>query len=591
MVKLTDKESGSKSKALPNASDKDTKNKKRERHGSKANGGAGPKEPNHQGKKGMKRKRPKDKEEDEEDPEVLSEDEMLASVDPLVLAKYSRGDGVDVSEIKDKKHKQNVGRFEKQAKVAQARAAAAELLLPEDAGFVEAEGMESTHKFKQKDLLEAVDLKAAKSIFNLSLPNLGPYCIDYTKNGRWLVLGGKKGHLAMMDALRMDVQFEVQLGETIRDVCCLHNEGFVAVAQRKYVYMYDSQGAEVHCLRQHLEPHKLAFLPYHFLLASVGRTGYLKYHDISTGTLVAEHRTKLGSCDVMRANPRNAIMHLGHANGVVTMWSPTMAKPLVRMLTHRGPVTSLAIDVMGEHMVTAGSDGQVKVWDLRTYKVLHAYFSPAATTSMDISQRGLLALGYGSHVAVWRDALTTKAKTPYLRHSFPAGHEESICRLRFRPFEDALGVGHAGGYSTLLVPGAGEPNFDTFEANPFQNSKQRREAEVKALLDKLQPETIALDPTFVGTVDADPAELQKEVRALAADADTRKKEVKVKNKARGRNKIAKKLQKKQANVVDAGVMKYREKLAEDKAKAREEKETQARSKALQDTPSVLQRFM
>lgn len=37
---------------------------------------------------------------------------------------------------------------------------------------------------------------------------------------------------------------QIQLGETIRDVKTLHNENFVAVAQKKYTYIYDNHGAE-----------------------------------------------------------------------------------------------------------------------------------------------------------------------------------------------------------------------------------------------------------------------------------------------------------------------------------------------------------
>ena len=59
-------------------------------------------------------------------------------------------------------------------------------------------------------------MNTAREMFDLSLPDLGPYAIDYTKNGRFLLLGGRKGHLALMDTLRMDVQMEVRLRLRVR---------------------------------------------------------------------------------------------------------------------------------------------------------------------------------------------------------------------------------------------------------------------------------------------------------------------------------------------------------------------------------------
>ena len=47
-----------------------------------------------------------------------------------------------------------------------------------------------------------------------------------------------------------------------------------------------------------------------------GNSGHLKYQDTSTGQVVAEHTTKLGRCDCMTQNPYNAIINLGHANGL-----------------------------------------------------------------------------------------------------------------------------------------------------------------------------------------------------------------------------------------------------------------------------------
>lgn len=82
----------------------------------------------------------------------------------------------------------------------------------------------------------------------------------------------------------------------------------------------------------------------------------------STGAIVAEHSTRLGPCDVMCQNRHNALIHLGHNNGVVTMWTPNSQNPAVKMLCHKGPVRAVAVDRQGRYMTTAGSDGTLKVY-------------------------------------------------------------------------------------------------------------------------------------------------------------------------------------------------------------------------------------
>jgi U3 small nucleolar RNA-associated protein 7 len=233
----------------------------------------------------------------------------------------------------------------------------------------------------------------------------------------------------------------------------------------------------------------------------------LKYQDTSTGKVVAEHRTRLGKCDTMTQNPFNAIMHLGHSNGTVTFWSPSMSTPLVKMLCHKGPVQAISIDNGGNYMATAGLDGQLKLWDVRTFKELHSYFTPTPASCLSFSAKGLLAVGSGPRLTVWKDSYKQKQKQPYMSHLFAGSQVQDI---RFCPFEDIIGCGHAKGISSLVIPGSGEPNFDTLESNPYQTAKQRKESEVHSLLDKIQPEMITLDPTFVAKVDRAPNEVLKE---------------------------------------------------------------------------------
>lgn len=69
------------------------------------------------------------------------------------------------------------------------------------------------------------------------------------------------------------------------------------------------------------------------------------------------------------------------------------------------------------------------------------------------------------HPQVWKDAVASKAAAPYLVHELPAAPLQG---LAFQPYEDTLAAGHGGGVTTVLVPGAGEPHFDSRVADPFQ---------------------------------------------------------------------------------------------------------------------------
>lgn len=189
---------------------------------------------------------------------------------------YGRGKAIPTKSVRDKKLRSNLKSVEAKYKDATLKAKDAEILLEHDPGFLEPENeLERTYKVRQDEIQENVGIETAKKGFELRLDELGPYRADYTRNGRNLLLAGRKGHIATMDWRAGKLGCEIQLGETVRDARWLHNNQFFAVAQKKYVYIYDHTGAELHCLSRHVEPLFLEFLPYHFLLASAVSIFYL----------------------------------------------------------------------------------------------------------------------------------------------------------------------------------------------------------------------------------------------------------------------------------------------------------------------------
>jgi len=418
-------------------------------------------------------------------------------------------------------------------------------LQKEAVGYLEAEGNEETLKFRQQQLKPLVPIANAKNMFDLDL-EFGHYKIDYSRNGKMLALAGSKGHVSILDWRNKELKCEFQVKETTRDIKFLNNELMFAVAQKKYLYIYDGTGMELHRLKSHPEPLHLEYLPYHYLLVSLGQEGSLIYHDISTGKIVAEHKTKVRDSFGMALNPYNGVICVADPRGQVSMWIPNTGVAIVKMQCHDAAVTSAAVDFGGKHLVTTGGDGKMKVWDIRTYKLLHEYWTPQAPQQVTISQTGLLAVCYGIQLQVWKDWQNEKQKKPYMKHD--SYGQKVICDMNFVPYEDFLGLGLSNGFSNVLIPGSGEPNFDSFEVNIFETSKQRRENEVSKLLDKLPADTITLDPTIIGTMDKASKEvldLEKKKEKEAAEAN-RLKNKKKREKTRGRSTSVNEVKKKES---------------------------------------------
>jgi U3 small nucleolar RNA-associated protein 7 len=212
------------------------------------------------------------------------------------------------------------------------------------------------------------------------------------------------------------------------------------------------------------------------------------------------------------------------------------------------------------------------------FREVGSYRTWAPASTVAVSDTGLTAVGWNTSVTIWKDLFSKhsdtqdKAQSPYMTWG---GEGKRIERVRWCPFEDVLGIGHDAGFSSILVPGAGEANYDALEVNPHETAKQRRDTEVRSLLDKLQPDMIALDPNFVANLDLRSEKQRRAERDLDGQAPTARPETDTRNRARGRNSALKRFLRKQR---DRNIIDEKRLLADEIRKERQAK-NQAKQKA------------
>ncbi len=415
-----------------------------------------------------------------------------------------------------------------------------EQLSSEAVGVLEADEGENTYDYKQEDIRQVVDVQTGQKMYSIK-GDQGPYSVSFERTGNFFAMGGHLGHITIARWKDRKIVRQMHVGEQIRDIQFLHNRLLFAVAQKDFTFIYDDGGLEIHRLRSHTDPQRLQFLPYHMLLATLTGRGSVVYQDISTGELAAELRTKASAHGSPLAQNRwNAVLATGHQNGVVKMWAPSVNTPLMTIKSHGAGIGGLDFDRSGRYMVAAGIDtnnarpNQVKIFDLRRPEhPLHSYYTHDAVRGAQISDTGMLALTMRRRVVVYKDCLSTKAGSTYMTH-LPQGNDLHGSAA-WCPHEDFLGLGQVGGATFMVAPGSADPNFDSLEVNPYQTAKQRRESEVRGLLEKLRPDQIVLDPTSIGRLSKTPRDRHKgpEFRKVGPMSDVKLQ--------RGRTRAAKRL--------------------------------------------------
>lgn len=329
-------------------------------------------------------------------------------------------------------------------------------------------------------VLKNVSKLAKDSKISLKLERMR-HGVDFSANGKFLAFYGQEGNVSAINWQQKKAMFSVDVNERVHDVKWLHNENMLAVAQDKHVYIYDQQGVEIHRLRGHSDVRHLEFLKHHFLLASWAKNNFLRFLDISTGSLANEYNVLTGHCKVLRQDMQSSLLYAAQSSGSVTCWSPQYKKYVAKICCHKGPVNALAIDKRGTKIITSGSDGTIKIFDTRNYAHELTCYNLPGVSQLDISQTGFLSVCRNNTMTVFNNFEDPSHSSVLMRAEFPSVLNESA----FCPYHDTVVTASHDSIETYIVPGAGFSEYDSFEENACETKKQRIESELKGLMDKL----------------------------------------------------------------------------------------------------------
>lgn len=134
----------------------------------------------------------------------------------------------------------------------------------------------------------------------------------------------------------------------------------------------------------------------------------------------------------------------------VQLWNALEGRPLLRLVGHEGPVTSVGWSADGRRLLTTSEDGTARVWEPltgRTIAVLQGSEGPLRTAAADPDGRLVAAGGDDRLLRVWD--LSGDGRTPRLRYAL-SGHSRPITDLVWSPTEGSL-CASASEDGTLIV--------------------------------------------------------------------------------------------------------------------------------------------
>jgi len=232
--------------------------------------------------------------------------------------------------------------------------------------------------------LKETDWKANRTLKPHKTNKPGVSCIavesfDIRKESstsKWVVSGGADCDVKVIDGKLGQVAATLSKHKgKVTDVCLSGNMIASASEDKSMIlWGHGENGAwkDSHVIREHTK--SVTSCPIHptrELVGTTGLDGLWCLTDISSGDIVLRHSVESSKFSCGRFHPDGKLFGMGDKSGTVSIFSilddPT--KGNATTLDHGSRVNSLSFSENGYLCASAGDDGAVKIWDLRTLAV------------------------------------------------------------------------------------------------------------------------------------------------------------------------------------------------------------------------------
>ncbi|TXT15615.1 hypothetical protein VHUM_00118 [Vanrija humicola] len=197
------------------------------------------------------------------------------------------------------------------------------------------------------------------------------------------------------------------------------------------------------------------------VIYSGGADGYLIATDLKTGERLARYAAHFGplnSIAVTVSGGRELVL-TGGDDGLVRVWDLAIdsKEPVAEFDDGRDcPVTAVEWSADGNQCFAGGVDNEIKVWDLRTEKVLYSLHGHTDTiASLKLSPNGHYLATYALDAAVIVYDVRPFSSDPMRVYrsltGAPAGFEQALIRVAWSKHDNGSRIAAGGGDRTVTV--------------------------------------------------------------------------------------------------------------------------------------------